>query len=699
MGSALAGHLAWAIDVEVAEAPTTDLGLAVAAIQSAQSTLLLNIYELTSPQIADALLGRINAGVQVEIIEEGQPVGGLSAAAKGIQTQLADAMKSSRAGDRLLEMSSKAGGKRRFRYDHAKYAVIDGQRLLIGSENYSPTGNPVPGTKGNRGWEVVIHDVAIAQTFESMFQSDADTSAGDLLDLTRSAALDVRRKPKPKPTHPAPIQPAPVNSAPVGNAPALEAAAITPVTSPDSSLKGLLALIDGAQTSLEIEQMTIDPNWGTHGGQSPLVDAILRAARRGVQVRVLLNDESVFNHSSKPSKPKNPVTADSLNQAASSEGLSLTAKIADIKAMGVDYIHNKGALADGHLTLISSINWDENSIEKNRETAVLIDSADVNAHYLALFDRDWSVSGGTAALRAYARAPAALLTSNEVINEAKLCPATLSLTARIGVLKTSSDAGFGALSGSTVTANLVRTKSSTESCELEDRQGSGVNARKFLLVRENRDGMISLIFEGYTPGTDKLYSIRAKIAQDAELSGTVSASVYDGSGPGKGYLGKASLELGATANTESALSDSFADAQSSATPPCLGDQGQALAVDDAVVLGYKANTPNQTHERAHVLGTVDRVFPDQNGHHHFEIVIGSGASDVLEVIYNEDFGALPAIQTGMSVEACGDYITSTAPSGPYPESPSGAIIHWVHRTNNAKKHPGGYLVINGQFYN
>ncbi|MGZ3709726.1 MAG: chorismate synthase, partial [Bdellovibrionota bacterium] len=24
---------------------------------------------------------------------------------------------------------------------------------------------------------------------------------------------------------------------------------------------------------------------------------------------------------------------------------------------------------------------------------------------------------------------------------------------------------------------------------------------------------------------------------------------------------------------------------------------------------------------------------------------------------------------------------------------------WVHRTNNAKKHPGGYLVINGQFYN
>ena len=62
--------------VDVAYAPDTNLNLTVSAIKSAQHSILLNIYELTSPQIADALLAQIRAGVQVQVLEEGQPVGG-----------------------------------------------------------------------------------------------------------------------------------------------------------------------------------------------------------------------------------------------------------------------------------------------------------------------------------------------------------------------------------------------------------------------------------------------------------------------------------------------------------------------------------------------------------------------------------------------------------------------------------------------
>src|SRR4051794_22466155 len=68
----------YAFPVEVAEAPATDLALILHAIHSANHSLRINIYELTSLDIVDAIIERIQKGVHVEILEEGQPVGGFS---------------------------------------------------------------------------------------------------------------------------------------------------------------------------------------------------------------------------------------------------------------------------------------------------------------------------------------------------------------------------------------------------------------------------------------------------------------------------------------------------------------------------------------------------------------------------------------------------------------------------------------------
>jgi phosphatidylserine/phosphatidylglycerophosphate/cardiolipin synthase-like enzyme len=165
------------------------------------------------------------------------------------------------------------------------------------------------------------------------------------------------------------------------------------ITAPDSSLNGLLGMINSATSTLDIEQMTFDPAWGNPDLRSPLLDAVVAAARRGVQVRVLLNDESAFHDDpAHAPKPKNPVTVDYLNGIARSEGLRLYARIANVQAMGVDYIHNKGMLADGTQSLISSINWDENAVERNREAAVKISGPAVYSYYEALFQHDWDVS-------------------------------------------------------------------------------------------------------------------------------------------------------------------------------------------------------------------------------------------------------------------------------------------------------------------
>ena len=434
--------VASAMSVETAEAPTNDLALIVGAIKTAQTSIRMNIYEFTSPDITQALIDRINAGVDVEVLQEGQlaVTRRISTAGLAIQSQILSAMQSAGSKDRLFEMTSQAGGKRRYAFDHAKYIVIDNESLVIGSENYSPTGAAQPGSVGNRGWVVFIqNDPEIAQAYTRVFETDANPNAGDVEDLTAggvrqspsqgngsslgggdlplvldqpmdlmqsflSLGSSTHPKPKPKPKSPKPGQNSgaepggttPVHrggdSTPVqvgglagavSDAPVLEASDIQQATSPDTSVSSIVRLIQNAQHSIDIEQMTFDSAW-KGAASSPILDAVVAAAHKGVAVRVLMNDEAVFN----TKKPKNPMTAQTLINAGAK------ALIANVQAMGVDYIHNKGMLVDGDKTLVSSINWDENSFEKNREAAVIITSPDVFNHYEALFDSDWRVSGG-----------------------------------------------------------------------------------------------------------------------------------------------------------------------------------------------------------------------------------------------------------------------------------------------------------------
>ena len=575
--SSLPSRAASAFPVVVSEAPTDNLSLTVGAIKSAKQSLYMNIYEFTSSEIADAVLDRIQNGVTVQIIEEGQPVGGLATAAVGIQDHLTQAMNAAGKGDRFFEMTSKAsGGKRRYRYDHAKYAVIDGTTLLIGSENYSPTGNPEPNTLGNRGWEVLIGDAAIAQEFMSIFTADSDTSHGDILslgsgpqtvalsdpgssltDLFMSTPGAAKKPVKPRPCkrncppQPQLDAPSPVTPVSPEGLATLEASAVQRVTSPDTSLSGLVGLVNSARTSLDIEQMTFDKAWGNQGGQSPLFDAVVAAVKRGVKVRVLLNDESVFDHPGHPAKRNNEETVTALNQL----GQQVSAMICNRKAMGVDYIHNKGVLVDGELTLISSINWDQNSVTNNREAAVIITSPAVFSHYEALFEKDWQASSG--------KSPTTVIPSQNLemnlpaldpvsddeslgTESAVVCPEMVRVIASISKLDLSDleDSSFSSLSNQKLDANVARERNSrgcvlTDSTDLD---ALGVKSHKYLQIRGTSNGVTTVAFEGYT-SKNKLYSIRASIPSGKEMTGHHAANFYDGSGPSRRKLGTAILEL------------------------------------------------------------------------------------------------------------------------------------------------------------
>jgi hypothetical protein len=144
----------------------------------------------------------------------------------------------------------------------------------------------------------------------------------------------------------------------------------------------------------------------------------------------------------------------------------------------------------------------------------------------------------------------------------------------------------------------------------------------------------------------------------------------------------------------------FDDAANAAAqiPDCLDASGSTLPVDNAAVLALKTSTPNQYLTRAHVSGTIERIYPDHSGHNHFEVQIGPQPTDTIEFVYNISFGQLPNLQPGMTAEACGDYITSDAPTSQYPASPDNAIMHWIHRNPKGHGHPSGFVVIDGSLF-
>jgi phosphatidylserine/phosphatidylglycerophosphate/cardiolipin synthase-like enzyme len=520
-GALILSVQAFAMELRLSNAPTDDLALTVSSISSAQKSIFLNIYELSSPNIADALIERISAGIPVVILEEGSPVGGLSTASKGIQNQLASAMGAAHArGCHLYVMS---GSNRRFKFDHAKYAVIDDEWLLLGSENYSPSGNPVAGSLGNRGWEVMIHDAQTAQSFKTIFLSDSATTHGDVKEVTATGGVASA----PLPT---------ASSTGVGGV-VTSADSVQMITSPNTSLSGLIGLIQNARSTIDIEQMTFDSHWTGSATTSPLVDALIAAANRGVKVRVLLNDEKVFMHTGQAVPVKNTTTIALLNTHA-----GILARTANLHAMGVDYIHNKGMLIDGTTTLISSINWDQNSIERNREAALALTSTQANAYYETLFNQDWSVSA-TAGTPTPTQSPAMLTSLGPLPPPAFVCPDQVTLTAQIGAINVTDqeDADMASLQNKQFSDVFKRTGAS--GCVFGAAStGTRVSDSLTLEVKKKSNGKWTVDLEGYTPNHQKPFSLQAVFQNSSDLMGDHSAILFD-MGPSRERIGDGEIHV------------------------------------------------------------------------------------------------------------------------------------------------------------
>jgi phosphatidylserine/phosphatidylglycerophosphate/cardiolipin synthase-like enzyme len=273
----------------------------VDALSTAQTSIRVMVYEMGYGQILDTLKAKAAAGVSVRVI--------LDVSKQSINQKYFDALTAAGA---EVEWSDP-----NFTYMHAKAIVIDDAIAVISTGNYLATQ-----MAKERNYVVRDEDPADVVSLAALFDADWDRLAPDL-SCTRLL--------------------------------------ISPVNARDR----LLALIDGATTTLDIESMQL--------ADSEVRDAVVARKDAGVTVRIILADPSWID--------SNVDAA----QFLASHGI-------EAKYLSTPMVHVKEITVDGARAYIGSENLSWTSLEKNREVGVIAFEDDVLALTAATFESDWAAA-------------------------------------------------------------------------------------------------------------------------------------------------------------------------------------------------------------------------------------------------------------------------------------------------------------------
>ena len=369
-----------------------------ALLAATQHTIRFEGYTFENARLGELIAGRARNGVEVEIALDGAPPGGVTDQQRWIVQQIAEA------GGRVYYFRSDpaAGIYERYRYQHGKFWLLDGNTALIGSENPNigafPDDDMTDGTYGRRGVYLVTDAPSVVAGLAAIM--DADIAAGRPRDVWSWDPAD-------------PLLGAP----PPGFNPTYTSGGIFyqvqkphPLFvqgyftfqlfhAPEQSLRdqdSLLGLIGraGPGDTILVEQLYEHTYWGPESSDvardpNPRLEAYINAARRGATVRVLL--DAYFDNQNLNSPRSNLRTVEYLKAVAAAEGLDLDARRRNPTGEG---IHNKMVLAriaGQGWVVVGSLNGGEVSAKLNREMNLIVASDEVYQYLAELFWFDWAV--------------------------------------------------------------------------------------------------------------------------------------------------------------------------------------------------------------------------------------------------------------------------------------------------------------------
>jgi phosphatidylserine/phosphatidylglycerophosphate/cardiolipin synthase-like enzyme len=325
----------------------------LAGVRNATDRVLLAGYTLTSRRVVRALVAAHRRGAVVRVLVDGEPVGGLTRAEAARLDRLTTAG---------IEVRVVAGAHAPYDFHHAKYVVADGQATVL-TENWKPAGT---GGTSSRGWGVTLADHEAVSALAATFRADAaPLGTVPWREFRRGETFEPANATRE--SYPSRVPP---TRLPYRN--------VSVSLAPDTAEDALVRRLDRAQRSIRVLQVSVGSR------HQPFLDATIRAARRGVEVRVLLSSAWYVAE-------ENRALVERLNGLAAREGLPLDARIAT-PGRRFEKVHAKGVVVDDAVVL-GSMNWNNHSARENREVLVTLEGARVANYYRRVFDSDWQRSG------------------------------------------------------------------------------------------------------------------------------------------------------------------------------------------------------------------------------------------------------------------------------------------------------------------
>jgi phosphatidylserine/phosphatidylglycerophosphate/cardiolipin synthase-like enzyme len=349
--------------------PDCSYSTLVHELQNATESIYLNIYEFTNPFLGNELIKALQRNVSVFIFLEGSPIGGIDER----EIYILNSIINNGGRVRFIVNDNENNVYARYIFNHGKYLVIDNDTIIVESCNWVKTGIPINPTFGNREWGLIVRNKTLAQYFLQVFLDDWNPSRCDSysfqnmnLSISKDFFID-------ETVYTGSYKPIFTPKKVIDNFTAI------PVFSPDTSQQAICDLIEIANKSIYIQQLYIYRDWGDC--ISPLVKRLINKSNQGVDIRIILN----YN-------PHYEATNDKCNLTKTYlEEHGIQVKFLYTNWSYFTNLHNKGMIVDNTSVLISSINWNENSITRNREAGIIIEHEDLAMYYAEVFFYDWKI--------------------------------------------------------------------------------------------------------------------------------------------------------------------------------------------------------------------------------------------------------------------------------------------------------------------
>jgi phosphatidylserine/phosphatidylglycerophosphate/cardiolipin synthase-like enzyme len=352
--------------------PDSTFAVTKRLIDAAQKTILIGIYDFSAACMEEMLLAAMARGVTVTLMLD------------------VDSKNESDLFDRLVQMGVRGASAPScanpavhvFSSSHEKVIIIDDEWVLVQSGNYSANSIPMnvedggeEGFRsGNRDTGLALRSSELAAFFRGILEADmalAEAARAMPLRPVEDEFFLVERAPARRPAQLFPSLAFDLE----------EPLSVQPVLSPDNYMYVVPGLLAQARISVLIEQQYIRSS-------QPLVAQILaaiaqaRQAAPDLDVRIVLG--KLFDQSDVARERQN------LENLAETYGLHLADNIRYINTNEFVHCHNKMVVVDGRSVLVSSQNWSDAAVSRNREAGVWLTHAGIAGYFTKIFENDWA---------------------------------------------------------------------------------------------------------------------------------------------------------------------------------------------------------------------------------------------------------------------------------------------------------------------